>query len=213
MRVNRKLSKLGKRFAFVRYIKVNDVTHIIDGIRNTWIGSHKLCANMARFDRKVEDKSTIHSKPQVSGLSGRVKSNTPMTYANVIQRKKEDINETRHQKDSVIRLDGDCLKDIETSVTIFACVKEFRALMNMRTICFWIAIEFQSTDSCKKFKDHAGIKSWFSSIRKASKDFFIRDRVAWIDVEGVPFQAFTKIASIWGELIYTVNSKGSNMYS
>ncbi|GJS48508.1 hypothetical protein Tco_0598629 [Tanacetum coccineum] len=133
--------------------EVNDVTHVIDGIRNTWIGSHKLCANMARFDRKVADKSTIHSKPQVSGLSG-----------------------------------------------------------------FWIAIEFQSTDSCKKFKDHAGIKSWFSSIRKASKDFFIRDRVAWIDVEGVPFQActhqaFTKIASIWGELIYTVNSKGSNMYS
>ncbi|GJU34300.1 hypothetical protein Tco_1182654 [Tanacetum coccineum] len=50
---------------------------------------------------------------------------------------------------------------------------------------FWIAIEFQSTDSCKKIQNHAGIKSWFSSIRKASKDYFIRDRVAWIDVEGI----------------------------
>ncbi|PWA95389.1 hypothetical protein CTI12_AA048880 [Artemisia annua] len=233
--IAKKLSKLGKRLAFVRYIKVKVVSHIINGLHSTWIRYYKIYANMARFDRKVEDKSTIHSRYEASGpidgVNGR--PNTSMTYANVIQRKNASVNEPQQHKDHVIMLDGDCLKDIETSVTIFACVKEFRALMNMQTICknegfdniilkylggFWIAVEFQSISSCEKFQNHAGIKSWFSSIRKASKDFFIRDRVAWIDVEGIHLQAwthqaFTKIASKWGELIYTVDSKGSNMYS
>ncbi|PWA38735.1 hypothetical protein CTI12_AA578630 [Artemisia annua] len=82
----------------------------------------------------------------------------------------------------------------------------------------WISVECQSVEACERFQNHDGVKSWFTSIIKASHKFVIKERVAWIDVEGIPLQAwtqktFSKIASRWGELIYTVDAKGTNMYS
>nr|GEV94629.1 RNA-directed DNA polymerase, eukaryota [Tanacetum cinerariifolium] len=151
---------------------------------------------------------------------------TPQRYPDVQQ----------HQGKSLLKqgiIEEESLRTLDSSTTVFACVKEFRALTNMRSICYskgftdiklrylrvlWISVESQTMVTCEKFKKHEGINSWFSSIRKPSVDFFIPERVAWIDVEGVPsqawtHQAFTKIASKWGQLIYTVYSSGTNMYS
>ncbi|PWA86509.1 RNA-directed DNA polymerase, eukaryota [Artemisia annua] len=153
--------------------------------------------------------------------------NSGVTYANVIQ------GQHKMNSEPVVVLDEGCLKDLDASLTVFACVKEFRSLTNMRSICknegfhnvklkylggFWISVEFQAIETCMKFQKHAGVQSWFSSIVKPTKEFHIRERVAWIDVEGIPVQAWThqtfkKIASKWGELIYTVDSTGTNMYS
>nr|GEZ93870.1 RNA-directed DNA polymerase, eukaryota [Tanacetum cinerariifolium] len=45
-----------------------------------------------------------------------------------------------------------------------------------------------------------------------------KDRIVWIDVEGIPFRAwskttFNKIARKWGELIFMDDSNGTNKYS
>nr|GEW17340.1 copia protein [Tanacetum cinerariifolium] len=55
-----------------------------------------------------------------------------------------------------------------------------------------------------KLKD---VNSWFSMIQQASNSFSVDERVVWIDVEGVPlcawsYNTFTRIASIWGTLLY-----------
>ncbi|GKD63126.1 RNA-directed DNA polymerase, eukaryota, partial [Tanacetum coccineum] len=49
--LSKKLSKLGKRYAFVRFIKIDDVHSLIDNLRNIWIGSYKLFASSVIRDR------------------------------------------------------------------------------------------------------------------------------------------------------------------
>ncbi|GKB80961.1 F-box domain containing protein, partial [Tanacetum coccineum] len=48
--------------------------------------------------------------------------------------------------------------------------------------------------------------SWFLVLRQASHDFTPEGRIAWVDVEGIPFKfwsgkTFKKIATKWGELL------------
>ncbi|GJV26539.1 RNA-directed DNA polymerase, eukaryota [Tanacetum coccineum] len=46
-----KVTKNGKRFAFARFNKVNDVDLLIRNLRSVWLGSFHLFANVARFNR------------------------------------------------------------------------------------------------------------------------------------------------------------------
>ncbi|GJX65565.1 RNA-directed DNA polymerase, eukaryota, nucleotide-binding alpha-beta plait domain protein, partial [Tanacetum coccineum] len=46
-----KKSKIGKRFAFVRFIKVSNFDRLIVNLCTIWIGRHHLHANAARFER------------------------------------------------------------------------------------------------------------------------------------------------------------------
>ncbi|GKD00853.1 nucleotide-binding alpha-beta plait domain-containing protein, partial [Tanacetum coccineum] len=50
------------------------------------------------------------------------------------------------------------------------------------------------------------VGSWFSVLRQASHDFTPEGRIAWVDVERIPFKfwsekTFKKIATKWGELL------------
>ncbi|GJV26538.1 hypothetical protein Tco_1379233 [Tanacetum coccineum] len=58
---------------------------------------------------------------------------------------------------------------------------------------------------------------WFLSL-KWTPNFEIKDRVVWIDIEGIPLRAwshnnFEKIARKWGELVHLNNSNVPNKYS
>ncbi|GJZ61214.1 RNA-directed DNA polymerase, eukaryota [Tanacetum coccineum] len=53
---------------------------------------------------------------------------------------------------------------------------------------------------------HVGIASWFRQLRNAQADFVSRERIVWVDIEGVPLHVwsratFSKIGSRWGEVI------------
>ncbi|GKA56844.1 hypothetical protein Tco_0755916 [Tanacetum coccineum] len=72
---------------------------------------------------------------------------------------------------------------------------------------FWIMMEFQSKVSKENLLSHVGVASWFSNLQQASELFYVDERVAWVDIEGVPMKAwmtntFTKIISKCGDLIY-----------
>ncbi|GKE33090.1 hypothetical protein Tco_1452412, partial [Tanacetum coccineum] len=185
---------------------VSDAPHIIDGLCDTWIGNHKLYANIARFDRKDRPKLSFQANSRFSSM-GKVngRSNSSTTYANVVQRGHTGVRHDHRQNEPVIKIEEESLRTLDSSTTVFTCVKEFRALTNMRSIChtegftniklrylggFWISVEFQTMDTCAKFKKHEGVPSQ-----------------AWTH------QAFNKIASKWGQLIYTVDSTGTNMCS
>ncbi|GJS00445.1 RNA-directed DNA polymerase, eukaryota [Tanacetum coccineum] len=88
--------------------------------------------------------------------------------------------------------------NFEGDSVLVGCVKEFKSLPNIHIACFnegfsglkisylggfWILLEFDSSQSCEKFKLHEGIKSWFSSLLKWTPNFEIKDRVVWIDIE------------------------------
>nr|GEY53335.1 nucleotide-binding alpha-beta plait domain-containing protein [Tanacetum cinerariifolium] len=44
-------SKAGKRYGFVRFIRVYDVDHLVSNLCTLWMGGHYLHANVARFQR------------------------------------------------------------------------------------------------------------------------------------------------------------------
>nr|GEX20869.1 RNA-directed DNA polymerase, eukaryota, reverse transcriptase zinc-binding domain protein [Tanacetum cinerariifolium] len=178
-----KLSKLGKRFAFARFKKVCNVDLLIKNHRLVWLGSFYLFANVARFNRD----DTSRPIPKSSTF----------------------LHPPEHTQNGSKKYFASFLKD----------PKEFESLPNIHIACsnegfsglkfsylegFWIMIEFVSSQSCMKFKSHEGINSCFSTLVKWDSNFEIKERVVWIDIEGIPFRAwskanFEKIARIWGD--------------
>ncbi|CAH1448081.1 unnamed protein product [Lactuca virosa] len=73
--IAKKLSKLGKRFAFVRFIKVSDDKLLERKIREIWLGLYHLFASVARFqrepDRKRQSDSHVHGDQVVSKINGQ----------------------------------------------------------------------------------------------------------------------------------------------
>ncbi|GJZ87560.1 RNA-directed DNA polymerase, eukaryota [Tanacetum coccineum] len=118
-------------------------------------------------------------------------------------------------------LDDDCLISRDLSHFLMGRVKEFASLAHLKmTISnegftdvkiqylgeFWVMLEFTSKETMKMFQDNVSIGSWFSVIRAASLDFQLMKRIAWVEVEGIPFKlwsskTFNCIATKWGELL------------
>ncbi|GJS45985.1 RNA-directed DNA polymerase, eukaryota [Tanacetum coccineum] len=76
----------------------------------------------------------------------------------------------------------------------------------------WVMIELTSVQTKMRFMKHVGVASWFSQLCKAQPDFVSRERIIWIDIEGVPLYSwsrptFSKIGSRWGEMIELEDNK------
>ncbi|GJZ84198.1 RNA-directed DNA polymerase, eukaryota, partial [Tanacetum coccineum] len=100
-------------------------------------------------------------------------------------------------------------------------VKEFVSLANLRKAVsnegfvdikiqyigeLWVLLEFGSEDFMKLFQDNVSIGSWFSQLKQATMEFTNEGRIAWVEVEGIPFKLWTdntfkRIATKWGELL------------
>ncbi|GKC76929.1 RNA-directed DNA polymerase, eukaryota [Tanacetum coccineum] len=146
-----KRSKTGKRFAFVRFIKVTNLIRLVENLNTIWLGRLHLSANFARFDRPI------------APLAQKAKQ---VIFHN------EGFHNTR-----IVYLGG-----------------------------LWVLVELNSSKSKLKFMKHVGVASWFSHLCNAQSDFVAKERIAWVDIEGVPLNAwsrltFQKIVSKWGEMV------------
>nr|GEX26678.1 RNA-directed DNA polymerase, eukaryota [Tanacetum cinerariifolium] len=70
----------------------------------------------------------------------------------------------------------------------------------------WVMIELKSSKTKLKFMQHVGVASWFRRLCNAQSDFVAKERIVWVDIEGVHLNAwsrltFQKIASKWGEMV------------
>ncbi|GJR71510.1 RNA-directed DNA polymerase, eukaryota [Tanacetum coccineum] len=145
-----KKSKVGKRFAFVRFIKVINLDRLIENLNTIWIGRFHLFANLARFER-----------PKKPNLSSHNNVAAAPSYPRGVDQAKGGL-----------------------------CVM----------------IELTSSKSKAKFLKHVGVASWFNCLSNAQSDFVSRDRIVWVDIEGVPMHVwssttFHKIGSKWGEVL------------
>nr|GEZ30182.1 putative reverse transcriptase domain-containing protein [Tanacetum cinerariifolium] len=100
-------------------------------------------------------------------------------------------------------------------VKLFSSINNLRVLLsndgfaNVRIVYLggqWVMIELSSAKSKSKFLKHVGVASWFKSLSNAQTDFITRNRIVWVNVEGVPMHAwsrntFHKIGSKWGEVL------------
>ncbi|GJR41320.1 nucleotide-binding alpha-beta plait domain-containing protein [Tanacetum coccineum] len=121
----------------------------------------------------------------------------------------------------VIVLEEDCLNSKDLSNSLIGRVKDVGSLSNLKKVLcnegfdnifvrymgeLWVLLEFDNTKAKENFWDNVGVGSWFSVLRQASHDFTPEGRIAWVDVEGIPFKfwsgkTFKKIATKWGELL------------
>ncbi|GJW37584.1 RNA-directed DNA polymerase, eukaryota [Tanacetum coccineum] len=130
-------------------------------------------------------------------------------------------------------LGDECMVTKEISNALFRRVKEFASLANLKlamtnegfvdlTIKYmgelWVMLEFKSEESKSKFNDNISVASWFSQIIEASLDFTVEGRIAWVEVEGIPFKlwsgnTFSRIANKWGKLLDVDDQEDSCFHS
>ncbi|GJT48565.1 RNA-directed DNA polymerase, eukaryota [Tanacetum coccineum] len=229
-----KRAKNGKRFGFVRFINVFSEERLVNNLCTVWIDRYKLHANISRFHRnntkgteedikgtggskntKTNSVSMEYGKPKGSGNNWGGTS-----YARVLNGD-VSIEHGEVKKAPAIVLDDECLMTRDLSKSLLGRVKVFTSLANIKlALCnegfvdikiqymgeFWVMMKFTNMESIKKFRENVSVGSWFSIIKDASLDFHAVKRIAWVEVEGIPFKlwtdnSFKRIASKWGDLL------------
>ncbi|GJR55439.1 RNA-directed DNA polymerase, eukaryota [Tanacetum coccineum] len=203
-----KKSKAGKRFAFVRFIKVFNLDRLVENLCTIWIGRFHLFANHVRFDRPQKPN---HSPPKVPIMAHK------NSFATVLK----DSNVKEASVEPAIVLDDSCIKEFDFNLSLMGKVNEVPTIPNLPVLIakegflnvkikylggMWLLFDFDSSASKQKFLAHTGVRSWFSILKQADNNFVNNERIIWVSVEGLPVKAWThnsfrKITSIWGELV------------
>ncbi|GKE41251.1 nucleotide-binding alpha-beta plait domain-containing protein [Tanacetum coccineum] len=141
------------------------------------------------------------------------------SYANVVKDHTQQVS--CDSEPLVLVLDDDCVLSKDLSKCLLGRVKEFASLANIKMTLnnegfmnikisymgeMWIMLEFEDIKAMKPFRDNVSIGSWFSQIIQASMDFVTKGRIAWVEIEGIPFKlwsgnTFKRIAAKWGVML------------
>ncbi|GJY82754.1 RNA-directed DNA polymerase, eukaryota, partial [Tanacetum coccineum] len=206
-----KRSKSRKRFAFVRFIKVSNLDRLVENLNIIWMGHFHLSANRARFDRPVVSPAL----KQIPGIMSRPKYVQP----NAIP--KEKVSSPPYLLKPSLVIDDSCLVSKDLDNCVMGEVRQVTSINNMQVLLsnegfhnthivylggLWVMIELNSPKAKANLLQHVGVASWFSHIGNAQLDFAAKERIVWVDIEGVPLNAwshptFKKIGSIWGEMV------------
>nr|GEY68225.1 nucleotide-binding alpha-beta plait domain-containing protein [Tanacetum cinerariifolium] len=87
-----------------------------------------------------------------------------------------------------IVLGEECAMSNKILNAMFGRVYELVSLANLKYMGkLWVMLEFKSASLVLKFKESIGAISWFSQVTEVTNEFEVKGRIAWIEVEGVPF--------------------------
>ncbi|GJZ35703.1 RNA-directed DNA polymerase, eukaryota [Tanacetum coccineum] len=211
-----KKSKAGKKFAFVRFIKVIDLERLVENLNTVWIGRFHLYANRVRFERPAKPVVEWSHKP-CPNLHSAKSAVSSSSFASVLKERYDPAMNS----EPVLVLDESCLKAHEFNLSLMGKVKNVSTIPNLPILIgkegfqnvnldylggMWVLFRFELKSTYDKFLAHTGVESWFSTIKQADNSFVNDERIVWISVEGLPIKAWTpnsfkKIASCWGELV------------
>ncbi|GJW50462.1 RNA-directed DNA polymerase, eukaryota [Tanacetum coccineum] len=237
--VANRMSKAGKRFAFIRFIRVKDVDRLVSLLRGEWIGSFHLFASKPRFARDITNKGIGkgHEKGINFNQGGRVHGGGQnRSYVNVVKGKANETKDPIEKKVvKVIMLDSSkpLLEYVGGAKAVFAKVKHLHSIPNLKALCMaerflelslkyvgglWVLIEFQTASARNSFLNHKGMHNWLSKVIPWSRSFVPRERLIWLDIEGIPLVAWSldslkRVAGNWGEVVYLDEEQEDNYYS
>ncbi|GJY71261.1 heat stress transcription factor B-4-like protein, partial [Tanacetum coccineum] len=116
-----KKSKAGKLFAFVWFIKVDNIDRLVTNLCTIWIGCFHLHANVARFHRETKPSAPSHT-------SNANKRNSPGSYVSILKPSKtsnvmsdqssddeEDVEDDGSQSGDKVTSDNDVERVSESS--------------------------------------------------------------------------------------------------
>ncbi|GKD87353.1 RNA-directed DNA polymerase, eukaryota, partial [Tanacetum coccineum] len=203
----------GKRFTFLPFIKVINLERLIENLCTIWIGSFRLHANMARFERDQNSKnpfpkSSIPDKVINPGNSkgnfynASYSSKSSGTFASILKGDAQKLSSPDQSK-PVLVLDESCIKERDFSKSLVGQVKEVSTIPNLYIVLLkegfdyvnitylgglWVLFEFEALNTMEKFRNHVGlpINSWTSNT-------------------------FLKVASKWGDLVVWEESEENSL--
>ncbi|GAB4850403.1 hypothetical protein Ancab_039901 [Ancistrocladus abbreviatus] len=110
------MSRTGRRFGFLRFLDVTNVTQLEHRLNQVWIGSYKLRANIARYSRMFkEDRKERQKTPEPSHVNrGGPRSGPSRSYADVVREHRgsaEDGSRMMHQRVRNTNV-GECSKGV-----------------------------------------------------------------------------------------------------
>ncbi|GJY23110.1 RNA-directed DNA polymerase, eukaryota [Tanacetum coccineum] len=124
-------------------------------------------------------------------------------------------------------LDDTCVVKRDLGNFVMGEVKNFSSINNIHILLanegfpnakvvylggMWVMLELPSLSSKDNIMKHVGVASWFHCLTNAEPEFVSRERIVWVDIEGVPLHVwscntFTKIGSKWGEVLELEENK------
>nr|GEW72947.1 RNA-directed DNA polymerase, eukaryota, nucleotide-binding alpha-beta plait domain protein [Tanacetum cinerariifolium] len=193
---NRK-SKAGKRFALVRFIKVENIDRPVGNLCTLWIGRMHLHANVVRFERSPIEasRSASSARPNHIGAS---------SFATVLKGNNKPVNASEAP---AMVIDDLCVVTRDLEFFVMGEVKKFSSIPNLRVLLFnegfrnvkvvylgglWVMFELESLKSKAKFMQHGvPLHDWsratFTKIgskwdevmdlEESKDDFFARKRI------------------------------------
>lgn len=237
-----RLSKAGKRFGFMKFIRVKDIDKLISLLRDEWVGKFRLYACKPRFsrDNKLDGNKPLAQEkkfvPQqwVNHNAGGCPSGLDRNFANMVKgvgAKNEPVIETK----SVIMLEPNntVIQHVSGDRAAFAKVKNLHSIPMLKSLFgtegfldvylkyvggLWVLIEFETNSSRNMFLKHKGVLNWLTKVIPWSRNFVPRERMVWLDIEGIPFVAWSvdtikRVARIWGDVVYMDDEHEDNVYS
>ncbi|GKE91789.1 hypothetical protein Tco_1572884, partial [Tanacetum coccineum] len=123
-------------------------------------------------------------------------------------------------------LDDSCVMDCDLACHVMGKVKAIESIQNLWNILYnegfpkvkltyfgglWVMIELDNKEMKNSLLTHVGVNSWFDVMQEACCDFVSKERVVWIDLEGVLLnlwskETFSRIGKKWG-LIQDIEAK------
>ncbi|GKE47179.1 RNA-directed DNA polymerase, eukaryota, nucleotide-binding alpha-beta plait domain protein [Tanacetum coccineum] len=210
-----KRAKSGKRFAFVRFIKVSNLARLLENLCTIWIGRYHLYANQVRFERPQKHNSSLPK--ETSGIPVKVPNSLgPNHPARPVVNRAPSFatmlagipkNPSYISPDPAMVLGDECVVNRELDNCVMGEVKDFASINNLYVLLsnegfqelklvylggLWVMIELSSSKAKSGFMKHVGIASWFRQLRNAQADFVSRERIVWVDIEGVPLHVWSR---------------------
>ncbi|GJR10176.1 RNA-directed DNA polymerase, eukaryota, nucleotide-binding alpha-beta plait domain protein [Tanacetum coccineum] len=166
-----KKSKASNRFAFVLFIKVDNIDRLVANLCTIWIGCFHLQANVARFHRKRKPCAPSY-------LSNANERNSPGSNVSILKSGKTNNVMSDHVLSSLI-LDDSCISNRDFSLSLMGKVKDITVMPNLYVILekegfqnmsltylrgLWVLIETVSISTKEKLLNHTGVGSWVQCI-------------------------------------------------
>ncbi|GJU78052.1 RNA-directed DNA polymerase, eukaryota [Tanacetum coccineum] len=229
--IARKLSKVGRRFAFVRFLKIKNNESLINDLNKIWIGSYHLFAALARFDKKPTTTTKTNPKSSSNIINEPVKktsftahTNPKHSYVNVLNGN-GPTNLASHPKNilkSVTLDESDLIDTSGIRNVLLAKVRDVNLIPNINIVLnkegfynfqckyiggMWLWIEFDTYEACLKLQSNKEMSWYFTLLKHLHHSFVLDERVAWIEIGGLPLNAWTpkafkKIADSWGTPLF-----------
>nr|GEX28843.1 hypothetical protein CTI12_AA191580 [Tanacetum cinerariifolium] len=129
---NRK-SKAGKRFAFVRFIRVVDMDRLIGNLYTLWVGRFHLHANVVSYERPIKSSTSkrVTAEKPPSSFNHRPSG----SYVNAVKDTNyPPIFNHPGSGSPALVLDDSCVNNVDLSRHVMGRVKELNSIPNLRNI-------------------------------------------------------------------------------